>query len=77
MAADPDDDNDGIADTDDAYPLIRLPFYLQDLDQDGRPNTCFACAARDELWSLSGGRAGIPACLLFSGSNAKRVSCPL
>ena len=35
MAADPDDDNDGIADADDAYPLIRLPIYLQDLDRMG------------------------------------------
>jgi len=55
MAADPDDDNDGVSDVDDAYPLIALPFYLGDLDKDGQPNSCFACAARDEtIWSVYG-----------------------
>ena len=43
---------------------MRLPSYLQDLDQDGRPNTCFACAARDETLESSGQL--IPAVLLFS-----------
>ena len=78
MAADLDDDNDGIADTDDAYPLIRLPYYLQDLDQDGRPNTCFACAARDEdIWSLSGGRAGIIGGVYYSPAECETRQLPI
>ena len=78
MAADLDDDNDGIADADDAYPLIRLPYYLQDLDQDGRPNTCFACAARDEdIWSLSGGRAGIIGGVYYSPAECETRQLPI
>ena len=77
MAADPDDDNDGIADSDDAYPLIRLPFYLQDLDQDGRPNTCFACAARDEdLWSLTG-QTSIQGGVYYSPSECEARQLPI
>jgi hypothetical protein len=45
MAADTDDDNDGIADTTDAYPLIAIG-DLTDTDSDGAPDTCDeACLA--------------------------------
>ena len=43
---DPDDDNDGVLDTDDAYPRISLG-DLVDSDGDGRPNACdAACLAQ-------------------------------
>ena len=41
MTADLDDDNDGVLDTDDAYPLISLG-GLTDTDGDGRPDICDA-----------------------------------
>ena len=45
MAADPDDDNDGIADTADGYPLVSIGSFT-DTDGDGRPNDCdSACVA--------------------------------
>ena len=45
MAADTDDDNDGILDTADGYPLAQLVRYT-DTDGDGRPNDCdSACVA--------------------------------
>ena len=45
MAADDDDDGDGIADSSDAYPLVSLG-NLTDTDSDGRPNDCdTACQA--------------------------------
>ncbi|MDG1205974.1 MAG: DUF5011 domain-containing protein, partial [Pseudomonadales bacterium] len=40
-ADDPDDDNDGVLDIDDAYPLISLG-GLADVDGDGRPDVCDA-----------------------------------
>ena len=39
MSADTDDDNDGVLDTADAFPLISLG-SLTDTDGDGRPNDC-------------------------------------
>ena len=39
MAADTDDDNDGILDTADGYPLAAIG-SLTDTDGDGRPNDC-------------------------------------
>jgi hypothetical protein len=39
MAADTDDDNDGLADTADAYPLVAIGELL-DTDSDGLPNDC-------------------------------------
>ena len=39
MTADTDDDNDGVLDTADAFPLISLG-SLTDADGDGRPNDC-------------------------------------
>ena len=39
MAADPDDDNDGIGDTADGYSLVSIG-SLTDTDGDGRPNDC-------------------------------------
>ena len=45
MAADTDDDNDGVLDTADAYPLIAIG-SLTDTDSDGTPDTCDeACVA--------------------------------
>ena len=45
MAADTDDDNDGILDTADGYPLAALVRFT-DTDGDGRPNDCdSACVA--------------------------------
>ena len=45
MAADTDDDNDGILDTADGYPLAAIG-SLTDTDDDGRPNDCdSACVA--------------------------------
>ena len=45
MAADTDDDNDGILDTADGYPLAAIG-SLTDTDGDGRPNDCdSACVA--------------------------------
>ena len=41
MASDPDDDNDGIVDEADAYPLIALGGRL-DRDGDGAPDNCDA-----------------------------------
>ena len=41
MAADSDDDNDGVLDTADAYPLISIG-DLTDTDSDGAPDTCDA-----------------------------------
>ena len=37
---DDDDDNDGIKDSDDAYPLVNLTQLLADTDRDGSPNVC-------------------------------------
>ena len=45
MAADLDDDNDGVLDTADAYPLISIG-SLTDTDSDGAPDSCDeACVA--------------------------------
>ena len=45
MAADTDDDNDGVLDTADAYPLISIG-SLTDTDSDGAPDSCDeACVA--------------------------------
>ena len=46
MTADTDDDNDGVPDESDAYPLKSVADY-PDLDRDGRPDDCDAeCESR-------------------------------
>ena len=58
--ADPDDDNDGVLDDADAYPLISLN-GREDTDGDGIPNSCdAACEAEGLTADLDNDNDGLP-----------------